>query len=59
MNNHKAGAFDGFSLQTKIGSSATNLYSGDTLETRYRGGFVIGLSVAVSLKNLFSGSASK
>ena len=61
MNNNKAGAFDGFPLLNQVaasGSARPDLYNGDPLETRYRGGFVIGISVAMSLKSMFGGQSN-
>ncbi len=54
LNNNIAGAFDGFPLQKQgpNGSTGTNLYAGDPLETRYRGGFMLGISVPLSLNGL-------
>jgi hypothetical protein len=53
LNNNLAGAFDGFPLQTPansvVGTSGMNLYAGNPLETQYRGGMMIGISVALPL----------
>jgi hypothetical protein len=67
MNNNGAGAFDGFPTQCIAGaigcagSTATNpatagtsLYAGAVTEQHFRGGFMIGISVPVSLNNLFN-----
>jgi hypothetical protein len=58
LSNNAEGAFDGFPLQKQGSSSgsAANLYSGNPLETQYRGGFMIGISFPVSLLPLFQSS---
>ena len=59
LHNNVAGAFDGFPLQKQGLSStamATNLYQGNPLETRYRGGVVLGISFSFDIKGLFTGS---
>lgn len=56
LNNNVPGAFDGFPLQvpkgSNIGAVGSNLYAGEALETHYRGGFMIGVSVPVSLNGM-------
>ena len=66
MNNNHAGAFDGFPTQCVVGAlncggggstpatKGTPMYSGAILEPHYRGGFMIGISVPVSLNTLFN-----
>lgn len=67
MNNNGAGAFDGFPLQCITGAlncganppmagaaAGTLLYTGNALEQHYRGGLIIGISVPMSLNNLFN-----
>ena len=56
LNNNVPGAFDGFPIQvpmgSKFGTVGSNLYPGDALETHYRGGLMIGISVPVSLNGI-------
>ena len=59
MNNNKAGAFDGFPLQMQgSGAANANLYPGDPLEPHYRGGVLVGISFALDIKALFTGSGN-